>query len=54
MISVGQDGSQFPPITFPAGGHLLAFLTCLEAGLPPNGYLDPPLDEDGTGKLKHS
>ncbi|XP_065582368.1 small G protein signaling modulator 2-like isoform X2 [Artemia franciscana] len=51
MIPVGQDGSQFPPITFPAGGHLLAFLTCLEAGLPPNGYLDPPLDEDGTGKI---
>jgi hypothetical protein len=34
---------QQPPIHFPQGGHLLAFLTCLENGLLPHGQLDPPL-----------
>lgn len=40
---VGQDGVQRPPIHFPKGGHLLAFLSCLENGLLPHGQLDPPL-----------
>jgi hypothetical protein len=43
MVLVGQDGVQYPAIHFPAGGHLLAFLTCLETGLNPHGRLDPPL-----------
>lgn len=43
MVLVGQDGVQHPAIHFPAGGHLLAFLTCLETGLQPKGRLDPPL-----------
>ncbi|EFX65737.1 hypothetical protein DAPPUDRAFT_332886 [Daphnia pulex] len=43
MVLVGQDGVQYPAIHFPAGGHLLAFLTCLETGLNPRGRLDPPL-----------
>ena len=43
IVLVGQDGVQRPPIHFPNGGHLLAFLTCLETGLLPNGQLDPPL-----------
>ena len=40
---VGQDGVQRPPIEFPRGGHLLAFLSCLENGLQPSKCLDPPL-----------
>ena len=43
MVLVGQDGVQRPPIHFPKGGHLLAFLSCLENGLLPRGQLDPPL-----------
>ena len=43
IVLVGQDGVQRPPIHFPKGGHLLAFLTCLENGLLPHGQLDPPL-----------
>ena len=43
VVLVGQDGVQRPPIHFPRGGHLLAFLSCLENGLLPNGQLDPPL-----------
>lgn len=49
---MGQDGVQYPPICFPKGSHLLQFLTCLEAGLLPNGSLDPPLwNEEGKGKV---
>jgi len=43
VVLVGQDGVQRPPIHFPQGGHLLAFLSCLENGLLPRGQLDPPL-----------
>lgn len=43
IVLVGQDGVQRPPIHFPGGGHLLAFLSCLENGLLPHGQLDPPL-----------
>ncbi|KAK4877826.1 hypothetical protein RN001_010332 [Aquatica leii] len=43
VILVGQDGVQRPPIHFPKGGHMLAFLNCLETGLLPHGRLDPPL-----------
>ncbi|KAK2161894.1 hypothetical protein LSH36_108g07045 [Paralvinella palmiformis] len=43
IVLVGQDGVQHPPIHFPKGGHLLAFLSCLENGLLPHGQLDPPL-----------
>jgi len=43
VVLVGQDGVQRPPIHFPKGGHLLAFLSCLENGLLPRGQLDPPL-----------
>ena len=51
MVLVGQDGVQRPPIHFPSGGHILAFLTCLETGLLPNGQLDPPLwAQKGKGK----
>lgn len=43
IVLVGQDGTQYPPIHFPRGGHLLAFLSCFENGLLPFGHLDPPL-----------
>ena len=43
IVMVGQDGVQRPPIHFPKGGHLLAFLSCMENGLLPHGQLDPPL-----------
>ena len=52
LVLVGQDGVQYPPIHFPKGGHLLAFLTCLENGLLPRGQLDPPLwSQRGKGKV---
>ncbi|EDV95145.1 small G protein signaling modulator 2 [Drosophila grimshawi] len=52
IILVGQDGVQRPPIHFPEGGHLQAFLSCLETGLLPHGQLDPPLwSQRGVGKL---
>lgn len=51
-VFISQDGIQKPSIRFPKGSHLLAFLTCLEAGLLPNGQLDPPLSlEKGKGKI---
>lgn len=33
IILVEQDGIQRPPIHFPEGGHMSAFLSCLETGL---------------------
>ncbi|CAF0925160.1 unnamed protein product [Adineta ricciae] len=53
IVFVGRDGVQYPPFHIKdKGGHLLAFLTCLESGLTPNGYLDPPLGyEKGQGKV---
>lgn len=53
LVLVGQDGVQRPPMHFPRGGHLLAFLSCLENGLLPGGQLDPPLwtQQSGTGKV---
>lgn len=52
IVFVGQDGVQRSPIRFPKGSHLLAFLSCLENGLQPNGQLDPPLwIEKGKGKV---
>ncbi|XP_056630776.1 small G protein signaling modulator 1-like [Diorhabda sublineata] len=50
VILVGQDGVQRPPIHFPKGGHMLAFLSCIETGLLPHGRLDPPLWSQRTGK----
>ena len=50
-VFIGHDGVQKPSIRFPKGSHLLAFLTCLEAGLLPHGQLDPPLGvQKGKGK----
>jgi hypothetical protein len=44
IVLVGRDGVQYPPLHIKdKGGHLLAFLTCLESGLSPHGQLDPPL-----------
>uniref|UniRef100_A0A8C0F2B5 Small G protein signaling modulator 2 n=1 Tax=Bubo bubo TaxID=30461 RepID=A0A8C0F2B5_BUBBB len=43
LVLVSQDGTQRPPLHFPQGGHLLAFLSCLENGLLPRGQLEPPL-----------
>uniref|UniRef100_A0A8D8Q3K9 Small G protein signaling modulator 1 n=1 Tax=Cacopsylla melanoneura TaxID=428564 RepID=A0A8D8Q3K9_9HEMI len=52
IVLVGQDGVQRSPIIFPKGGHLLAFLSCLENGLLPHGQLDPPLwSQRGKGKV---
>ncbi|XP_073833326.1 small G protein signaling modulator 1-like [Musca autumnalis] len=52
VILVGQDGVQRPPIHFPEGGHMQAFLSCLETGLLPHGQLDPPLwSQRGIGKM---
>jgi hypothetical protein len=52
IVFVGRDGVQYPPFHIKdKGGHLLAFLTCLESGLAPHGQLDPPLGyEKGQGK----
>lgn len=44
IVFIGRDGVQYPPFHIKdKGGHLLAFLTCLESGLAPLGQLDPPL-----------
>ncbi|XP_054711478.1 small G protein signaling modulator 1-like [Uloborus diversus] len=52
VVLVGQDGVQQPPVHFPRGGHLLAFLSCLENGLLPHGQMDPPLwSQRGRGKV---
>jgi len=52
LVLVGQDGVQWPPVRFPPGNHLLAFLSCLETGLLPNGCLDPPLwSQKGKGAV---
>lgn len=54
IVFVGRDGVQYPPFHVKdKGGHLLAFLACLETGLAPYGQLDPPLGyEKGEGQLK--
>ncbi|XP_065167167.1 small G protein signaling modulator 1-like [Atheta coriaria] len=52
VILVGQDGVQRPPIHFPKGGHMLAFLSCIETGLLPRGRLDPPLWSQRGGQNK--
>uniref|UniRef100_A0A8C4S5C0 Small G protein signaling modulator 2 n=1 Tax=Erpetoichthys calabaricus TaxID=27687 RepID=A0A8C4S5C0_ERPCA len=52
LVLVSQDGIQRPPLLFPPGGHLLAFLSCLENGLLPRGQLEPPLwSQKGKGKV---
>ncbi|XP_078277209.1 small G protein signaling modulator 1 [Rhinoraja longicauda] len=52
VVLVSQDGIQRPPLRFPNGGHLLAFLSCMENGLLPRGQLDPPLwSQRGKGKV---
>lgn len=52
LVLVGQDGVQWPPVRFPPGNHLLAFLSCLETGLLPHGCLDPPLwSQKGKGAV---
>ncbi|XP_056139293.1 small G protein signaling modulator 2 [Lampris incognitus] len=52
LVLVSQDGIQRPPLHFPLGGHLLAFLSCLETGLLPRGQLEPPLwSQRGKGKV---
>uniref|UniRef100_H3BF94 Small G protein signaling modulator 2 n=1 Tax=Latimeria chalumnae TaxID=7897 RepID=H3BF94_LATCH len=52
LVLVSQDGIQRPPLHFPQGGHLLAFLSCLENGLLPRGQLEPPLwSQQGKGKV---
>ncbi|XP_069470684.1 small G protein signaling modulator 2 isoform X2 [Ambystoma mexicanum] len=52
LVMVSQDGIQRPPLHFPPGGHLLAFLSCLENGLLPRGQLEPPLwTQRGKGKV---
>lgn len=44
IVLVGRDGVQYPPLHIKdKGGHLIAFLSCLETGLAPSGRLDPPL-----------
>ncbi|KAB0791167.1 hypothetical protein PPYR_02967 [Photinus pyralis] len=53
VILVGQDGVQRPPIHFPRGGHMLAFLNCLETGLLPRGRLDPPLWSQQSCSARH-
>ncbi|KAM8797406.1 small G protein signaling modulator 2 isoform 6-T6 [Eudromia elegans] len=52
LVLVSQDGTQRPPLHFPQGSHLLAFLSCLENGLLPRGQLEPPLwSQQGKGKV---
>lgn len=43
VVFVDRTGQQQPPLHFPIGGHLLAFLSSLENGLLPTGRLQPPL-----------
>ena len=43
IVLVAHDGIQYSPIIFPKGSHFLAFLTCFENGLGPNGRLYPSL-----------
>ncbi|ESO83806.1 hypothetical protein LOTGIDRAFT_132957 [Lottia gigantea] len=55
VVLVGQDGVQRPPVHFPKGGHLLAFLSVLETALLPHNQLDPPLwNQRGKGKVASS
>ena len=55
MILVALDGVQHPAFRFPRGGHLLAFLSCLESGLLAiGGALEPPLFASGTDTDSHS
>ena len=46
------DGTQHQPLQFPAGGHLLQFLSCIESSLLPHGMLDPPLWSEKSRKLE--
>ncbi len=44
FVFVARDGVQYPAFTLPRGGHLLAFLNCLESGLlAAGGSIDPSL-----------
>ncbi|KAJ3618130.1 hypothetical protein MTP99_006157 [Tenebrio molitor] len=54
VILVGQDEVHAPPIHFPKGGHMLAFLSCIETGLLPRGRLDPPLWSQRSGLVPTS
>lgn len=54
---ISNDGTQQPPVTFPPGGHLIQFLSCLESSLPKGGSLEPPvsafeqaLDDENKGE----
>ena len=47
-----MDGTQHQPLQFPAGGHLLQFLSCIESSLLPHGMLDPPLWSEKSRKLE--
>ena len=47
-----MDPNPYLTALFSVGGHLLAFLTCLENGLAPKLQLDPPLwNQNGKGKV---
>ncbi|ESO11592.1 hypothetical protein HELRODRAFT_71468, partial [Helobdella robusta] len=53
VVMVGHDGVQRPPIRLPRGGHLHAFLSCIEAGLSPRGHLEPPLNDSVSEGVCH-